>query len=147
LRIANLPENKVAEQLWSRAITAGRAMERLASTTHAAAAYTVGLLHLVGGFILARKSCLLAAFNSTQSSAMLAAQEAAYGIAFPEAGALALENWGFPPEIWMPIRYQLQPAETPEFSEDAILLARAVAVANFIDQSRPDSPAYVANVK
>ncbi|HTO02748.1 MAG TPA: HDOD domain-containing protein [Opitutus sp.] len=147
LRIANLPDNKVADYLWSRAITAGCAMERLASTTNAAAAYTVGLLHLVGCFILARNRCPLAVFNSTHPTAMLAAQEAAYGIAFPEAGALALEKWGFPPEIWMPIRYQLQPAETSEFSEDAILLARAVAVANFIEQCRPDSPAYLSNVK
>jgi HD-like signal output (HDOD) protein len=147
LRIANLPDNTMADYLWSRAITAACAMEMLATETNAPAAYTVGLLHLVGCFILARNRCPLGAFNSTHPSSMLAAQEAAYGIAFPEAGALALEQWGFPPEIWKPIRFQLQPAEAAEFVEDTYLLSRAVAVANFIEQSRPDSPAYLANMK
>jgi HD-like signal output (HDOD) protein len=147
LRIANLPDNTVADYLWSRAITAACAMERLSSTVHASAAYTVGLLHLVGCFILARNRCPLAVFNSTHPTAMLAAQEAAYGIAFPEAGALALERWGFPAEIWMPIRFQLQPAEATEFIGETAHLARSVAVADFIEQNRPDSPAYVAETQ
>jgi len=147
LRISNLPDNKVADYLWSRAITAACAMEVLASAANAAAAYTVGLLHLVGCFILARNRCPLAVFNSTHPSAMLAAQEAAYGIAFPEAGALALEQWGFPPEISTPIRFQLKPGEAGEFVEDTFLLARSVAIANFIEQCRPDSPAFLANMK
>ena len=147
LRISNLPDNSVADYLWSRAITAACAMEALAPATKAAASYTTGLLHLVGCFILARNRCPLAAFNSTHPAAMLAAQEAAYGIAFPEAGAIAMEQWDFPPEIYVPIRFQLQPADAGAFVEDAILLARAVAVANFIEQSRPDSPAYLPNSK
>lgn len=144
LRIANLPDNTVADYFWSRAITAACAMEIMASEEDAAAAYTIGLLHLVGCFILARNRCPLAVFNSTHPTAMLAAQEAAYGIAYPEAGALALEQWGFPPEIWKPIRFQLQPREATEFVGETTLLSRAVSVANFIEQNRPDSPAYVA---
>ncbi|MEO7597521.1 MAG: HDOD domain-containing protein [Opitutus sp.] len=147
LRIANLPDNSVADYLWSRAITAACAMEALAAPEKAAGGYTVGLLHLLGCFILARNRCPLAAFNSTHPSSMLAAQEAAYGIAFPEAGALALEQWEFPPEIWMPIRYQLQPSAAGDYIEDAFLLSRSMAIANFIEQSRPDSPAFLPNMK
>jgi HD-like signal output (HDOD) protein len=147
LRIANLPDNTVADYLWSRAVTAACGMELLASASKASAAYTVGLLHLVGCFILARNRCPLALYNSTHPAAMLAAQEAAYGIAFPEAGALALEQWEFPPEIWMPIRFQLQPSDAGEFMDDALLLSRAMAVANFIEQGRPDSPAFLPNMK
>jgi HD-like signal output (HDOD) protein len=147
LRISNLPDNKVADYLWSRAITAACAMEILAGPANAAAAYTVGLLHLVGCFILARNRCPISAFNSTHPAAMVVAQEAAYGIAFPEAGALALEQWGFPEEISTPIRYQLQPGEARECIEDTFLLARSVAVANFIEQCRPDSPAYLTDLR
>jgi len=147
LRIENLPDNKVADYLWSRAITAACAMEILAGASNAPAAYTVGLLHLVGCFVLARNQCPLSVFNSTHPSAMIAAQEAAYGIAFPEAGALALEQWGFPEEIWTPIRFQLQPGDSKSHIEDTFLLARSVAVANFIEQCRPDSPAYLADLR
>lgn len=147
LRISNLPDNTVADYLWSRAITAACAMESLSSATKAASGYTVGLLHLVGCFVLARNRCPLTVFNNTHPSALLAAQEAAYGIAFPEAGALALDQWGFPQEIWMPIRFQLQPSGAGEFVDDAFLLSRAMAVANFIEQCRPDSPSYIANMR
>jgi len=147
LRITNLPDNSVADYLWSRAVTAACAMEQLAPTSSAPAAYTIGLLHLVGCFILARNRCPLAVYNSTHPTSMLAAQEAAYGIAFPEAGALALQQWEFPPEIWKPIRYQLQPSEADEYIDEAFLLSRAMAIANFIEQCRPDSPAYLANMK
>jgi hypothetical protein len=75
---------------------------------------------------------------------MQAAQEAAYGIAYPEAGAIALEQWGFPPEIWMPVKFQLHPSEAGAFVESAFMLSRATSVANFIEQCRPDSPAYLA---
>jgi HD-like signal output (HDOD) protein len=144
LRISNLPDNVVADYLWSRAVTAACAMESLAAPTHASSAYTIGLLHLIGCFILARNRTPLAAFDSTHPESMLAAQEAAYGIAYPEAGALALEQWGFPPEIWMPVKFQLHPSEAAPWVEDAFMLSRAMSVANFIEQSRPDSPAYLA---
>jgi HD-like signal output (HDOD) protein len=147
LRIAHLPDNVVADYLWSRAITAACAMELLAAPSQSAAAYTVGLLHLVGCFILARNRCPLAGFNSTHPASMIAAQEAAYGIAFPEAGAVALEQWGFPEEISVPIRFQLQPAGAGERAPDALLLARAIAVAGFIEECRPDSPAYSSTFK
>lgn len=147
LRIADLPDNSAADYLWSRAITAACAMEVLAPVARNAAAYTVGLLHLIGCFILARNRSPLAAFNSTHPSAMLAAQEAAYGIAFPEAGAMALEYWEFPPEIWMPIRHQMQPSGAGLFVDDAFLLSRSMAIANFIEQTRPDSPAFLPNMR
>ena len=147
LRIADLPDNTAADYLWSRAITAACAMEALGGAEKAAAGYTIGLLHLVGCFILARNRCPLTAFNSTHPSAMLAAQQAAFGIAFPEAGAVALEHWEFPPEIWMPIRHQMQPPEAGKFVDDAFLLSRSMAIANFIEQTRPDSPAYLANMR
>lgn len=147
LRMSHLPDNSSADYLWSRAVTAACAMEALAPASSASAAYTIGLLHLVGCFILARSRSPLAIYDSTHPAALQAAQEAAHGIAFPEAGAKALEQWDFPPEIWMPVKFQLQPSEAGDFVEDAFMLSRAMSVATFIEQCRPDSPDFIPQVK
>lgn len=147
LLIRNLPDNRHADYLWSRAVTAACAMEALSPSAEAAPiGYTIGLLHLIGCFILARNGAKMAGFDSTNPAAMARAQEAACGMAFPEVGGLALQQWEFSPEIWVPIRFQQAPAEAGKFSDFAFLLSRAVALAHFIEQCRPDSPIYRPSV-
>jgi HD-like signal output (HDOD) protein len=147
LLIGNLPDNRHADYLWSRAVTAACAMETLSLSADAAPiAYTVGLLHLIGCFILARNGALMSGFDSTNPAAMARAQEAACGMAYPEVGGLALQQWEFSPEIWVPIRCQHSPAEADKYSDLAFLLSRAVALAHFIEQCRPDSPIYRPSV-
>lgn len=143
LRISNLPDSTAADYLWSRAVTAACAMEMLATSSDAApVGYTIGLLHLIGCFIIARGGGTLDGWDSTHPSVLAKAQEAAHGIGFPEAGAVALRRWEFPPEIYEPIHYQLMPQQTKPFSEQAVMLARASAIAQFVEECRPGSPAY-----
>jgi len=143
LRISNLPDNGAADYLWSRAVTAACAMELLATSSDAApTAYTIGLLHLIGCFIIARGGGTLDGWDSTHPSVLVRAQEAAHGIAFPEAGAVALRQWEFPPEVYEPVQYQLVPQQAKEFSEHAVMLARAVSIAQFVEECRPGSPVY-----
>lgn len=143
LRISNLPDNSAADYLWSRAVTAACAMEMLATSADVApTAYTIGLLHLVGCFIIARGGGTLEGWDSTHPSVLMKAQEAAHGIGFPEAGAIALREWEFPPEIYEPIQHQLAPQQAKEFSDAAGMLARATAIAQFIEECRPGSPVY-----
>jgi HD-like signal output (HDOD) protein len=143
LRISNLPDNGVADYLWSRAVTAACAMELLSTSAETSAtAYTIGLLHLIGTFIIARSGGTLEGWDSTHPSVLMKAQEAAHGIAFPEAGAVALKQWEFPAEIYEPIRCQLAPQQAKEFSEYAVMLARANSIAQFVEECRPGSPAY-----
>lgn len=143
LRISNLPDNAAADYLWAKAVTAACAMEMLARSSDAApTAYTIGLLHLIGCFIIARGGGTLEGWDSTHPSVLSKAQEAAHGIAFPEAGAIALRQWEFPPEIYEPVQFQLMPQQSKNFSEQAVMLARAASIAQFVEECRPGSPVY-----
>jgi HD-like signal output (HDOD) protein len=146
LRLPNLPDNQAADCLWRRAATAACAMEQLTTGRYdQAAAYTTGLLHLIGCFILARSRRCAAALDPHDPVAAARAQMEQCAIAYPEAGAIAMEKWGFPPQISMPIRLQLDPPEQGEFAESAALLARAASIAMWIETSRPGSPIFVAD--
>lgn len=138
LRIPGLPDNKVSDRIWSRAIIAACAMEMWAPAEKAPLAFTVGLLHLIGSLILARRGWPMAGFTGTTPSFLAKAQEAAVGLSYPEAGGIALEEWEFPKDISVPVRCQLTPDAAGEFTEVTHLLARAVELAQFIEQSRTD---------
>ncbi len=139
LKVPNLPDNSAADALWSRAIIAGCAMEELAEPEAGPMAFTLGVLHLIGCFIIARAGAGLATFDNMSAAAFARAQEASLGVAYPEAGAVALEQWEFPPEIREPIRYQLEPERAAGFVHWASLLAKAAELAAFIEESRPES--------
>ena len=118
-------------------------MEQLTVEVHAqAAAYTTGLLHLIGCFILARSRQCTAALDPAHPSVAARAQMEQCSIAYPEAGAIALEKWGFPPQITVPIRRQLEPVVAGEHGPAAALLTRAAGVALEIEASRPGSPMF-----
>jgi HD-like signal output (HDOD) protein len=138
LRIPGLPDNTVSDRIWSRAIIAACAMETWAPEEKSPLAFTVGLLHLIGSLILARRGWPMAGFTGTTPSFLAKAQEAVVGLGYPEAGAIALEEWEFPKDISVPVRCQLTPADAGEFAELTYLLARGVKLAQFIEQSRND---------
>lgn len=140
LSLRGLPDNHVADYLWRRAIVAACAMEELVKDPALRPpAYVIGLLHLIGCFVLARSGYPSGAFfDGTSHRALAAAQLACCGIDYPEAGATALEHWHFPASIHRPIRWQLAPLEAREHIDSAALLARAVGIAQFVEASRPD---------
>ena len=143
LRLSGLPDNKCADYLWRRAVTTACAMEEspnshLDKTT----GYTIGLLHLIGCLLLARSGDNDTLFDCTNPAALARAQAATGGLSHPEAAALALELWDFPPLICSAIRWQYAPQNAGSHLEAALQLSRAVNVASFIEENRPDSPVY-----
>ena len=143
LKLTHVKDNRAADYLWRLAAIAACAMENLTPRQHmSASAYTVGLLHLIGCFILARNERCADAWDPRQPGAVVAQQSDICGISYPEAGALALESWGFPIQIWMPIRFQLRPSMAPDFQEAAERLERATLIGRFIEGSRPGSPGF-----
>lgn len=143
LRLTNLPDNKAADYLWRRAVTAACAMEEMPhASLDKTTAYSVGLLHLIGCLLLARNGDTSALFDCTHPAALARAQAATSTFSHPEAAALALELWGFPVDVSMAIRWQYQPRNAGMHFEAALALSRAANTAHFIEQCRPDSPVY-----
>lgn len=143
LRIPDLPDNPSADFLWGRAVTTACAMEVQASSVdEGSVGYTIGLLHLIGCLILARNHVTGGRWDCTHPANLARAQHAAAGIAFPEAGSIALQFWGFPAVIWAPIQHQLHPEKAGDHMHHAVMLARATAMARLIEEDRPDSPAH-----
>lgn len=147
LRLSYVRDSRAADYLWRLAATAACGMEAMGKRSPAgASAYTIGLLHLIGCFILARDQRCAEAWDPAQPMALVHLQTEACGIAYPEAGALALETWGFPMQIWLPIRYQLRPSSAPDFRDQTEHLARAAWIARQIEAARPGSPAFQAEI-
>lgn len=147
LRLSYVRDSRAADYLWRLAATTACGMEALSKRPQpSASAYTIGLLHLIGCFILARDQRCAEAWDPAQPTALVHLQTEACGIAYPEAGALALETWGFPMQIWLPIRYQLRPASTPDFQDLTERLSRAAWMARQIEAARPGSPAFQAEI-
>jgi HD-like signal output (HDOD) protein len=146
LRLKHVPDNRAADYLWRRAAIAACAMERFSEDAYAApTAYTTGLLHLIGCFLLARDRPRTEALETTDVRGLADAQTEWWGIAYPEAGALALKQWGFPPIICVPIGNQLRPSTAGEHAEAATQLAHAAELALHIEACRPGSPAFNAD--
>lgn len=147
LRLSYVRDSRAADYLWRLAAITACGMEALSKRPQpSASAYTIGLLHLIGCFILARDQRCADAWDPAQPMALVHLQTEACGIAYPEAGALALETWGFPMQIWLPIRYQLRPGSTPDFQDLTERLSRAAWIARQIEAARPGSPAFQADI-
>lgn len=123
---------QTAEHFWERSLHTAFVMDEL-SNRHPLA-YTAGMMHLVGIWVLC------AVFPATKSS--IAERELALqarleqlrlGVSFAEAGAAALTRWGFPSSICHVVGRQLVPSlcENPADRELAFLLSRAVAIADW----------------
>jgi HD-like signal output (HDOD) protein len=143
LRVTGLPDNRAADYLWRRAITAACAMEELPqSGLDPTTAYSIGLLHLVGCLLLARGGSKDALFDCSNPAALARAQAASGELSHPEAAALAMEVWNFPSEVCAAIRWQYAPQNAGSHIAAALQLSRAANIASFIEECRPDSPDY-----
>ena len=97
-------------------------------------AYTAGIMHLVGIWVLC--SVFPAGPRSIEARelAMLAdLEQLRLGVTFAAAGGAALAQWGFAPQICDAVSWQIAPSmgENPEHRELARMLQRAVAVADW----------------
>lgn len=143
LRIPGLPDSRIADHLWSRAVTTACAMEKLTlDPAQREFAYTVGLLHLIGAFVLARNAVLEGLWDPTHPASLQRVLEASMGADFPEAGGIALRHWDFPEEIWVPVKHQLTPGSARGHTTVTARLASAVRLASWIEEARPDSLAF-----
>ena len=119
--------------LWKHSLAVALIMDLIASdsTAHEGLPYTLGLLHDLGKLAL-HHGCgerYIDVFRKveTERVAINAAETETLGFDHAEAGAKMLEDWGFPEEVFMPIRHQYHPREAGEFKE----LAGALQVANW----------------
>jgi len=119
--------------LWKHSLAVALMMDLIASDKceHEGLPYTLGLLHDLGKLAL-HHGCgerYVDIFRKVETDrvAINAAESETLGFDHAEAGAKMLEDWGFPEEVYSPIRYQYHPREAGEFKE----LAGALQVANW----------------
>jgi len=119
--------------LWEHGLAAAMLMDRIAKPYAAAEghAYTVGLLHDIGKLLLQRAcgDSYASIFAAVETERLSIDQAEAKRLGFDHAaaGAAMLESWGFPEEIYLPIRYQYRSKEAPRLRE----LAGALLLSNW----------------
>lgn len=117
---------------WERSLHTAFVMDELGE--HDPAAYTAGMMHLVGIWVLCS---VFPPGHLTIEERELALQarleQLRLGVSFADAGAAALVKWGFAPVICEAVARQLTPslAENPVHRDLARLLCRAVAIADW----------------
>lgn len=123
---------RTSEHYWERSLHTAFVMDELGE--HDPTAYTAGMMHLVGIWVLCS---VFPAGHLPIEERELALQarleQLRLGVSFADAGAAALAKWGFAPGICEAVARQLTPslAEDPAHRELARLLCRAVAVADW----------------
>jgi HD-like signal output (HDOD) protein len=117
---------------WERSLHTAFVIDELSGRDPTA--YTAGMMHLVGIWVLCS---VFPAGHLSISERELALQarleQLRLGVSFAEAGATALAKWGFASGICEAVGRQLAPslAENPDHRELARLLSRAIAVADW----------------
>jgi HD-like signal output (HDOD) protein len=98
------------------------------------AAYTAGIMHLVGIWVL----CSIfpntyASIGERELDLQAQLEQQRLGVTFAKAGSFAMEKWGFDPEICAAVEWQIAPsaADSPEDRELSRFLMRAVAITNW----------------
>ena len=121
-----------ANHFWERSIHTALVCEEIGP--HVPLAYTAGIMHLVGVWVL----CGI--FPSSQRSIaerelelQAEIEHLRLGVNFAYAGSQVLQRWGFPPSVCDAIRWQLTPSllSRSEHYELAQVLHRAVAIADW----------------
>ena len=121
-----------AGHFWERSLHTALVMDELSCRNPAA--YTVGIMHLVGIWVLC--SVFPVGHTSIEERELdLQAQleQLRLGVTFSGAGGRALEKWGFPAPICEAVSWQLAPSALldPDNRELARLLKRAIAVTDW----------------
>jgi HD-like signal output (HDOD) protein len=121
-----------ASHFWERSLHTAFVMDEISGCDPFA--YTAGIMHLVGIWVLC--SAFPAGTMSIKERELaLQAQLERHrlGVTFAEVGSAALAQWGFAPQIYEAVLWQIAPsaAINPEFRELAYLLSRAIAIADW----------------
>ncbi len=119
--------------LWIHSLAVAYVMEIIADSKSPldGLPYTLGLLHDIGKLAL-HHACGEAYADifreiETEKISINSAETRRLGFDHAQAGSQMLEQWNFPAEVFLPIRYQYTPNEAGEFKE----LAGALQVANW----------------
>jgi HD-like signal output (HDOD) protein len=92
-----------------------------------------GLLHSVGRLVfLARLPVECGEALALVRSGELSLNDAevrVFGFSHAEVGAALLEGWGLPERLYLPVRYQLDPAVAPDFPRECAILHLAAEMA------------------
>jgi putative nucleotidyltransferase with HDIG domain len=119
--------------LWIHSLAVAHVMELIAEKHSPldGLPYTLGLLHDIGKLALHHACGEVYAdiFKQieTEKVSINRAESIKLGFDHAQAGAQMLEEWDFPEEVFIPIRYQYEPREAGEFKT----LAAALQVANW----------------
>lgn len=123
---------QTADHFWERSLHTAFVMDDISG--HDPFAYTAGIMHLVGVWVLCSVVPPGSPSISERELAMQARlEQLRLGVSFASAGALALERWGFAAPICEAVGRQLTPSacESPEHRALATLLSRAVAITDW----------------
>jgi HD-like signal output (HDOD) protein len=123
---------QTAGHFWERSLHTAFVIDEISD--HDPFAYTAGIMHLTGIWVLCSA---FPAGHLTITERELALQarleQLRLGVSFADAGAAALMKWGFVPSICEAVARQLTPSicVEPEHRELARLLSRAIAITDW----------------
>jgi putative nucleotidyltransferase with HDIG domain len=126
---------------WRHALASGAAASVVAEHVglSPADAFSAGLLHDIGAVLLHRRDpdAFARAQRETSMSAIVAAEIDAFGMSHAQAGAAALEAWGFPPAFVEAVALHQHGVEEPVFA-----LGRVVQVGEALALEYEPFPGY-----
>lgn len=125
-----------SDQIWHQAVAAACFMEEFAleEDREIGTPYTIGLLHMIGMFLVDWHCAQIpGARISSRPFLYQLEQEREYtGFTHMEVTAMALEFWGFPKDIVMPIRHYANPSAAGAHAPMAAELQLAIELAKDI---------------
>lgn len=121
-----------AHRFWENAVATGQLMSALAARngTDARAAYSTGLLRNLGRIVLNNYAGAVRYPGAEHGGDLVTWEQATYGLAAPEVGALLLEHWRFSPGAVAALRAHPAPAQSSEAALPAAMLHLAAAAAD-----------------
>lgn len=123
---------QTADHFWERSLHTAFVMDELSGRDPLA--YTAGIMHLVGIWVLCSVFPPQQASITERELALQARlEQLRLGVSFADAGAAALSKWGFAGRISAAVARQLTPSgcENPHDRELAMLLSRAIAITDW----------------
>lgn len=119
-----------SEYFWKRTVSTAVSMEELTPEDGSREIdYTIGLMHLVGVWILCKQVPATGEpMHCTNLGTMAQMEKARFGQAYAQIGATALERWGFSKGVCEAICWQNEPelAEDPAHTQKAQQLRTAI---------------------
>ena len=121
--------------LWTHSLAVAIVMETIAEneSDFEGLPYTLGLLHDIGKLVLhhAYGECYNRVFQGveTENLSLNQAETALFGFDHALVGGEMLKEWGFPEEIYVPVRYRYTPENAGQFRKmsDALQIANWAA--------------------